>query len=75
MVTQFLVATIWIGTVVMQSCRECPLLSNSFPVIEYRPGFSLERGSQKADILGTSTLTYTVCQSLRINRVGTILIG
>ena len=59
----------------MQSCRECPVLSVLFPAIEYRPGFCLEPGLQKVDILGTSTLTYPVCQRLRINRAGTILIG
>ena len=30
----------------MQACRECPLSSSLFSEIEYRSGFSLERGLQ-----------------------------
>lgn len=47
----------------MQSCRECPLSNSLFSEIEYRSGFSLERGLQKVGILGT--LTYPCAKAFR----------
>ena len=57
----------------MQSCRECPLSSTLCSVIEYRSGFSLERGLQKEGILGT--LTYPCAKAFRSTEWELSLIG